>query len=150
MELPGPLAGRRLLLTGLGALVVAAVGLLVAGGIGRPSGVAAPAAKVAYPIPGGEHGVTVEVLNATQRHGLARTATRELRAAGLDVVYFGNDARQRKASAVVVRRGEAARGDTVAHVLRISHITSEPDTLRRVDVTVYLGADFVPSAPLHP
>src|SRR6266513_4744929 len=63
------------------------------------------------PVPGeGAPRVTVEVLNAGARPGLARVATRLLREAGIDVVSFGNasgDAGPLDSTRIVVRRGPA-------------------------------------------
>jgi hypothetical protein len=96
----------------------------------------------AYPIPSPEHRVTVEVLNGTRRAGVAREATRMLRRRGLDVVYFGNADEPVDSTLVIVRRGNPGRGRDVRLALGVGHIRVEPDTLRRVDVSVVLGADF--------
>lgn len=85
----------------------------------------------------------VEVLNASTRVGLARAATRRLRDAGLDVVYFGSDADTAlDTTQVLVRRGDAAAGERVRQVLGAGRVRTAPDPARLVDVTVRLGADF--------
>lgn len=104
----------------------------------------------AYPIPGAERRIVLEVLNGTTRPGLARAGTRLLRRRGLDVVYFGNADTLLDSSRVVVRRGEGKEAREVAEVLGIGRIVTELDTLRRVDYTVLLGRDFAPPAELHP
>jgi LytR cell envelope-related transcriptional attenuator len=96
----------------------------------------------AYPIPSPEHRITVEVLNGTTRAGVARAATRMLRRRGLDVVFFGNADKMVDSTRVIVRRGDPARGRDVRLALGVGWIVVEPDTLRRVDVSVVLGADF--------
>jgi len=84
----------------------------------------------------------VEVLNGSRRAGAARAATRMLRREGLDVVFFGNADRAVDSTRVIVRRGDPGRGREVRIALGIGQILVEPDTLRRVDVTVILGPDF--------
>jgi LytR cell envelope-related transcriptional attenuator len=95
-----------------------------------------------YAIPSPERRVTVEVLNGTTRAGVARAATRMLRRRGLDVVYFGNADDAVDSTRVIVRRGDPARGREVRLALGVGRIVVEPDTLRRVDVSVMLGEDF--------
>jgi hypothetical protein len=43
-----------------------------------------------------------------------------------------------------------AQGRDVAEALGVGRVLVEPDTLRRVDVTVLLGTDWRPRLPLHP
>lgn len=93
-------------------------------------------------VPGEQGRVTVEVLNASPAVGLARLATRRLRDAGLDVVYFGSDTLQTLDSTqVLVRRGAAASGERVRSALGAGRVRSAPDSSRLVDVTVRLGRD---------
>ncbi len=121
--------------------MAAAVGLAVGVRLLVPPPPPEPRAH-AYPIPSPERRVTVEVLNGTRRAGVAREATRMLRRRGLDVVYFGNADEAVDSTRVVVRRGEPSRGRDVRLALGTGRIVVEPDTLRRVDVSVILGADF--------
>jgi LytR cell envelope-related transcriptional attenuator len=104
----------------------------------------------AYPIPSPDHRVVVEVLNGTRRQGAARVATRMLRRRGLDVVFFGNADAPADSTRIVVRRGDPARGREVRGALGVGRIVVEPDTLRRVDVSVILGRDFRPKVGLLP
>ncbi len=92
----------------------------------------------------------VEVLNGTRRQGAARTATRMLRARGVDVVFLGNADSAETITRVVVRRGDPDRAGTVVGVLGAGKIVVEPDTFRRVDVSVILGNDFRPKLDIHP
>jgi hypothetical protein len=99
----------------------------------------------------GEHDLTpskrvrVEVLNAAGRAGLAREATRRLRARGFDVVYFGNAEEFGQDSSVVLDRvGDLRTARSVAGALGIRSVASEPDSSRLLDVTVILGLDWPP------
>lgn len=92
----------------------------------------------------------VEVLNGTRKQGAARTATRMLRARGVDVVFLGNADTAAALTRLIVRRGNPDRARTVAGVLGTGKIVVEPDTFRRVDVSVILGEDFRPRLGIHP
>jgi hypothetical protein len=96
----------------------------------------------AYPIPSPEHRVTVEVLNGTKRAGVARAATRMLRRRGLDVVFYGNAEATVDSTRVIVRRGDPGAARVVRQAIGAGRVVVEPDTLRRVDVSVILGPDF--------
>lgn len=104
----------------------------------------------AYPIPSPERRTVVEVLNGTRRQGLARVATRVLRERGIDVVFFGNADTVTDSTSVLVRRGGPGQGKEVSAALGIGRVSVEPDTLRRVDVTVILGEDYRPALEFHP
>ena len=121
--------------------MVAAVGLAAGVRLLVPPPPPQPRAH-AYPIPSPERRVTVEVLNGTRRAGVARAATRMLRRQGLDVVFFGNAEEMVDSTRVIVRRGDPGRGRNVRLALGAGRIVVEPDTLRRVDVSVILGEDF--------
>lgn len=84
----------------------------------------------------------MEVLNGTTRSGVARAATRMLRRRGIDVVYFGNAEDAVDSTRVIVRRGDPDQGRQVRLALGTGRVVVEPDTLRRVDVSVVLGEDF--------
>ena len=101
---------------------------------------AAPAR--ARPLPSPERRVTVEVLNGSRQAGVARAATRMLRRQGLDVVFFGNADETTDSTRVIVRRGDPRQGRDVRQALGVGLVVVVPDTLRRVDVSVILGADF--------
>jgi hypothetical protein len=123
-------------------LLVAAGGLawgLLRPGRSRPE---SPAVQVPEPT-----GITVEVLNGSNRPGLARAVTRELRARGFDVLYFGTARDSARDSEVLLRRGDSSAAARVASVLGIAKVRVAPDTLLRLDVTVFLGRDFSLRAP---
>ncbi len=92
----------------------------------------------------------IEVLNGTSRQGVARTATRMLRGRGLDVVFLGNADTAERLTRVIVRRGDPERAKYVVDVLGAGMIVVEPDTFRRVDLSVILGEDFRPMLGIHP
>jgi hypothetical protein len=103
----------------------------------------------AYPVPAPGKRIRVEVLNGTRRPGFARTATRVLRERGLDVVFFGTGP-DADSTRIFVRRGDPGQGRDVVEALGVGRVVVEPDTLRRVDVSVLLGSDWRPRLPLHP
>ena len=115
----------------------------------------------ALPIPG-ESGdrIVVEVLNASGRLGLARSGTRLLRRAGIDVVSFGNAPAAGGARAgggppldstrILIRRGPVAVGERIRQALGVGIVLVRPDTTRLLDASVFLGSDFRPRAELHP
>lgn len=99
--------------------------------------------------------MTVEVLNASGKSGLARTGTRVLRSSGIDVVnYFTapGDVGTLDSTRILVRRGSSSAGEVVRKALKLGKVVMQPDSTRLVDVSVLLGADFAARAPieLHP
>lgn len=91
--------------------------------------------------------VRVQVLNGSGQPGLARRATGHLRAAGFDVVHFGN-AREfgRDTTAVIDRVGEPALAEAVAAALGVPvELRSEPDPTLELEVTVVLGRNWPPA-----
>jgi hypothetical protein len=108
------------------------------------------AAEHAFAVPPVRGRVMIEVLNGTRRQGVARTATRMLRGRGLDVVFLGNADTAEALTRVIVRRGDPERAKYVVDVLGAGKIVVEPDTFRRVDVSVILGDDFRPRLGVHP
>ena len=103
----------------------------------------------AVPLLGGER-IVVEVLNGSGRRGFARTATRALRQAGFDVVYFGTVADPVAVTQVIARRGDSSAAVRVARALGIGQARVRQDTLLRVDVTVLLGPDYRPPPGFRP
>lgn len=107
----------------------------------------------AFPIPGERGGrVTVEVLNASGRPGMARAGALTLRRAGIDVVYFGNapESPPLDSTRIVVRRGSLDAGTRVRAALRVGRVSLEVDSTRLLDVTVLVGRDFSPGLDFHP
>ncbi len=104
----------------------------------------------------GENGrrVTVEVLNASGRPGLAKIGTRILRRAGIDVLTFGNapdSIGTLDSTRIVVRRGSSAVGERLRNALGVGRVVVELDGRRLLDASVLLGADFAPARlEFHP
>jgi hypothetical protein len=103
----------------------------------------------AFDIPSQHHRIVVEVLNGSGRSGLARLGARRLRRQGLDVVLFGNGEAV-DSTRIVARRGQRAPALRVRQALGVGQVVEQRDTLRRVDVTVLLGADFRPAEDGRP
>ena len=135
---------RRLALIGAGVLLLAFLAVRY-----RSAPRALP--DHAFPIPGDTDRLTAEVLNGSGKPGLARTATRVLRRGGLDVVFFGNaDGPPTDSTLLLVRQGDGASARRAARLLGVGTPALAPDSTRRVDVTIILGADYQPPAELHP
>jgi LytR cell envelope-related transcriptional attenuator len=98
---------------------------------------------------GAEH-VVVEVLNGSGRRGLARAATRVLRQAGFDVVYFGSAANPVRETQALARRGDSTTAARVAEAVGAHRVRVALDTLLRVDVTLLLGDDYQPPPGIRP
>jgi hypothetical protein len=125
-----------------GALVLAFV-VSFALGLRSPS-VTTRAADPQRIVPGVFSGRRVEVLNAAGIAGLARQATETLRAAGYDVVFFGNASRLAEpGSRVLDRVGKPELARAVAERLRISRVETRLDSTRLVEVSVILGKDWL-------
>jgi hypothetical protein len=115
-----------------------------------PAQAGPPSAQLAWPVPPVAGRVLVEVLNTTDRTGQARLAARLLRAEGLDVIAVGNAEPEQAATQVIIRRGSGNGARDAVRALGAGRITTDIDTLRRVDLTVLLGGDFHPVTPVHP
>ena len=98
----------------------------------------------------GPERIVVEVLNGSGRRGLARSATRVLRQAGFDVVYFGSTGDSIRLTQTLARRGDSAAAARVASALGATRVRVAIDTLLRVDVTVLLGGDYKPPPGIRP
>jgi methylmalonyl-CoA mutase cobalamin-binding subunit len=98
----------------------------------------------------GSERIVVEVLNGSGRRGLARVATRVLRQAGFDVVYFGTVGDSIRVTQALARRGDSAAAARVAGALGATRARVAVDTFLRVDVTVLLGDDYKPPAGIRP
>jgi hypothetical protein len=104
----------------------------------------------AFDIPSAERRIVVEVLNGSGKAGLARLGTRRLRRMGLDVVYFGNADGPVDTTLVILRRGDPGQAERVRAALGAGQVAVQRDTLRRVDVSVLLGADYKPDEDGRP
>lgn len=113
-----------------------------------------PERRTAFRIPG-DRGprLSVEVLNASWKPGLARTAVRVLRQAGMDVVDFGTAAAGSDpldSTRILVRRGDAAVGEQVRRALGVGKVAVQRDSTLLLDASVLLGRDFAPRLDFHP
>jgi len=101
-------------------------------------------------VPSGVH-VRVEVLNATDTKGLARRAMLALRAAGFDVVFFGNTAERADTTRILDRSGHADWAALAARAMGKSRVEEQPDSSRFLDLTVLVGRNWTPPLePLYP
>ena len=91
--------------------------------------------------------VRVEVLNASDVAGAARIGRLALQHAGLDVVQSGKADISLRGTAnnrIFVRLGDTAGVGRIIEVLGGADVEMKPDRTRIVDLTVVLGARFVP------
>lgn len=115
----------------------------------EPPQVNGRAGTAASMVPAGTR-IKVEVLNATNVRGLARKATMFLRDRGFDVVSVGTTSEQRTKTLVLDRSGHAEWATLVARAFGAA-TESRPDSLRYLDVTVLVGADWrPPPLPFYP
>jgi hypothetical protein len=95
--------------------------------------------------------IRVEVINATNVHGLARHATEFLRDHGFDVVEVGTTAELRDSTLVLDRSQHPDWAGRIAAALGHARVEGRPDSSHYVDATVFLGASWRPPAePFHP
>jgi len=95
--------------------------------------------------------VKVEVLNATDMRGLARTAATVLRDAGFDVVYFGNTAERRDSTLIRDRSNHPAWATLAARTMSPAATETSADSGRLVDLTILVGRSWRPPAePFRP
>ena len=124
------------------SLFIALIAVIVLVGLPEESAPLAEATAVNQPVVDGR--VTVEVLNAGGVSGVARAATATLRSAGFDVVSFGNASSFDQVESVVVDRvGDPNHALSVASVLGIRNVRSEPDSNLYLDISVLLGSQWV-------
>ena len=90
--------------------------------------------------------VRVRVLNASGTRGLARRAALELRDRGFDVVDYDSErGTGRSTSLIQVHTAHGDWGERLRRGLGVGAIEATPDSLRFVDLTVYIGRDWHPS-----
>jgi hypothetical protein len=131
----------------IGLLVVSGVGIIIGSSLGS-RGDGGPETLPPSAIPGSIGRVKVEVLNGGGLEGVAWDATRALRDAGFDVVYYGNAGTYSDEPSVVMDRvGDLEKARSVAEALGILQVISTPDSTRLVDVTVRLGPDWTGEDP---
>ena len=90
--------------------------------------------------------VRVRVLNASGTRGYARRATLELRDRGFDVVeYETEQGKARSGTLIVSHTGHLDWAERLQRAFGTGLIEARPDSLRFVDVTVYVGRDWKPA-----
>jgi hypothetical protein len=144
---PGFRNGGILELARPSLIVLLALGAACRGERGRAASEVVPGEGAAAPR------VTVAVLNASGRPGLARLGTRVLRDAGIDVLSFGNSGDAKSpldSTRILVRRGPAVVGERIRRALKVGKVVMDPDSTLLLDASVLLGRDFSPQLPLHP
>ncbi|HVZ49086.1 MAG TPA: LytR C-terminal domain-containing protein [Gemmatimonadaceae bacterium] len=142
--------GRWIVAAALGLGAVAAFVARSGRGIRGVPGKADPSHAARPVVPAGTR-ITVEVLNATDTRGLARSAAEFLRDAGFDVVYFGNTAERRDSTLIRDRMGHPDWSAMAQRVMAPAAVESSPDSTRLVDLTVLVGALWRPPPdPLRP
>jgi hypothetical protein len=89
--------------------------------------------------------IRVIVYNGAGKPGIAGEAAQQLIRAGFRVVDTRNaDNFGYKTTRIVVKRGDAARGETVARALGVGDVTVELSTADVTDVIVVIGKDYRP------
>lgn len=148
IDAAGPTARRRAIAIAIAIAVVAVGAALWWGTTASSDGSDRGGRSLFTPEERAPEGVRirVEILNATATPRLAQGATRLLRDRGFDVVATGNT-QARATTLVLDRTGHPEWARLVASVLgRGEAVEARPDTSRYVDVSVLLGADWMPPA----
>ncbi len=94
----------------------------------------------------GDSRVRVRVLNASGTRGYARRATIELRDRGFDVVEYETErGKPRSGTLIVSHTGHRDWAERLQRAFGTGTIESRPDSLRYVDLTIFVGRDWKPS-----
>ncbi|MFH1714906.1 MAG: LytR C-terminal domain-containing protein [Elusimicrobiota bacterium] len=86
--------------------------------------------------------ISVEVLNASSKSGMALAVTSTLREAGVDVQNWGNYDIIQPVTMVIDRLGNWNNAKAVADILHCKEVYTETDSSRFVDVSIILGEDI--------
>lgn len=103
-----------------------------------------------FPIPGEGERVVVEVLNTTLVDDLARTVTRRLRRAGIDVVYYGSSDERLDSTLILIRRGDSSFVDRIRTAIGGGMVIMDTDEGLLLDASVLLGLDLAPRFDIEP
>ncbi|QJR34992.1 LytR C-terminal domain-containing protein [Gemmatimonas groenlandica] len=91
--------------------------------------------------------VRVRVLNSSGTRGYARRATLELRDRGFDVVEYETErGKPRNGTLIVSHTGHGDWADRLRRAVGTGSIEARPDSLRYVDLTIFVGRDWKPSS----
>jgi LCP family protein required for cell wall assembly len=88
-------------------------------------------------------GISVTVLNGTDREGLAAQVAQLLEQDGCLIVDIGNAERKLDTTLIIDHRIQASRAERVAGWLGLGAVVVEPDSESPADVTVVLGKDIL-------
>ncbi|MFC1485325.1 LytR C-terminal domain-containing protein, partial [bacterium] len=83
-----------------------------------------------------------EVLNASNKKGLAMKTTKTLRSKGIDVQKWGNYSEAVETSMIIDRTGNWNNASYISKILRKPVVFSKKNNSRFVDVSIILGEDF--------
>jgi calcineurin-like phosphoesterase len=87
--------------------------------------------------------VTIEVLNATSRNGLASSVAEKLKEEGYNVTKIGNyKTTSNMATTVISRTDDTEYAKKVKSFLGIGTVKTEKEEVSKVDITVILGSDY--------
>jgi len=85
---------------------------------------------------------TVKVWNGSAKSGAALSLTRRLRAAGFDVLEWGNYNLRQTKTRVLDRVGDFEKAQGVARAMGVDSVFSDVNPRLRVDVEVVIGEDY--------
>ncbi len=88
-------------------------------------------------------GISVTVLNGTDREGLATQIAQLLEQNGCRIVDIGNAKQESDTSLIIDHRTQASRAERVAKWLGMGAVAVEPDSENPADVTVVVGKDIL-------
>lgn len=86
--------------------------------------------------------ITVKVWNASGKSGSGYEMTKFLRAAGFDVLDWGNYGNEQLQTRVIDRVGRIENAQAVANILGVENYHSEPNPKALVDVDVVIGQNY--------
>ena len=90
--------------------------------------------------------VRVRVLNASGTRGYARRATLELRDRGFDVVEYDTEqGKARQSTLILSHTGHSEWAERLQRAFGTGAIEARPDSLRYVDLTIFVGRDWKPA-----
>jgi len=87
--------------------------------------------------------LVVEVINCTDKSGLAEETRGMLEAKGY-TVSAGNNIDSKQGTSQIIIRKKGAKPDVISNMLKISVIKEELQPDSRFDVTIIIGSDFNP------
>ncbi|MCX8059357.1 MAG: LCP family protein [Spirochaetes bacterium] len=86
--------------------------------------------------------IRVEILNASNKLGLAKLLRNKLVYYNIDVIYFGNYSKNLKETVIIDRTGNLFYAKSIQTILRTGSINTNKNFDLGVDVTIILGEDF--------